>query len=63
MHGQGLLILNDGSFYAGHFKNDFFHGRGLFYFADGSFYNGQFSMNTQHGFGEEQKGSDIIYKG
>ena len=40
MEGRGILYLNNGNKYEGHFNNDLKEGKGIYYFNNGDRYEG-----------------------
>ena len=62
-HGQGTLVLEDGSIYVGEFKNGKYHGNGLLRNCDGEFYNGYFEGGWRHGEGTTYYNDGLIETG
>mmetsp|Transcript_79924 Transcript_79924/g.232011 ORF Transcript_79924/g.232011 Transcript_79924/m.232011 type:complete len:408 (+) Transcript_79924:31-1254(+) len=62
-HGQGKLILGDGSLYEGEFKNGEIEGQGRRTWASGAEYTGQFHMGEKHGTGTLSSGGGVRYEG
>ena len=50
-HGQGTLVLEDGSIYVGEFKNGMFNGQGTFTYYNGDKYIGNHKDDNKHGQG------------
>lgn len=50
--GIGKLLLPNGDYYNGEFKNDKMDGHGEYIWADGERYNGNYKENMMHGYGE-----------
>ena len=51
-HGNGVLLMKDGSRYEGEFVDGEITGRGERTYPDGSLYNGAFKLGEKHGYGE-----------
>ncbi|CAG9771742.1 unnamed protein product [Ceutorhynchus assimilis] len=51
MHGEGLKIFPDGSFYMGAFRCGKRHGRGQMFYAIGAFFDGEFKNDVREGTG------------
>ncbi len=51
--GSGVMVLEDGSRYAGEFKAGLREGRAVFTWTDGSTWEGQFADNARNGWGTE----------
>ncbi len=51
-HGQGKLLLKDGSYYEGEFNEGEIMGDGEFHYANGSVYKGSFHFGEKNGKGE-----------
>ena len=56
-HGQGVLLMRDGSRYEGAFDNGEITGKGEKTQTDGTVYKGDFVQGEKHGYGE------IVYGG
>jgi len=50
-HGQGRLVMPDGTRYDGEWSKGKPHGKGIMVFASGSGYKGEFSNGQRHGYG------------
>ncbi|KAH1000074.1 MORN repeat-containing protein 3 [Dendroctonus ponderosae] len=51
MHGEGLRVFPDGSFYIGLFRHGKRHGHGRQWYADGAFFDGQYVSDVREGLG------------
>ena len=51
MHGNGLRVYPDGSFYVGEFKKGKRDGHGQQWYVDGAFYDGGYKNDLRHGLG------------
>ncbi|KAG2459359.1 MORN1 protein, partial [Polypterus senegalus] len=62
--GNGKLVMKDGSYYEGEFKDGEINGNGLRYWAStGNTYSGQFCFGELHGHGVMQYGKGGQYEG
>lgn len=52
MHGYGLRIYPDGTFYLGNFENGKRHGYGQQWSPDGAFFDGEFRNDLKEGLGK-----------
>ena len=61
--GNGVLSLNDGSYYEGEFSRDNPHGFGIFYYVNGDIYSGQFENGAYGGCGTYYYANGDRYEG
>jgi hypothetical protein len=62
-HGFGVLILNDGTGYAGEFANGLCHGLGVLTFSDSSKYEGEFYQGKYNNLGVFTRCDQMKYEG
>lgn len=62
-HGQGYLVLSDGSVYEGNFCSDLLEGSGTVKRKNGLVYTGQFKNGKEHGYGVIELDGEEIYAG
>eukprot|EP00929_Paragymnodinium_shiwhaense_P014682 TRINITY_DN122627_c0_g1_i1.p1 TRINITY_DN122627_c0_g1~~TRINITY_DN122627_c0_g1_i1.p1 ORF type:complete len:444 (+),score=64.59 TRINITY_DN122627_c0_g1_i1:106-1332(+) len=62
-HGQGTLLLGDGSKYVGQFRDNVKHGHGTYSYPNGSVYVGEWADDQQHGTGTEYWSDGSTFEG
>ncbi|XP_020908280.1 MORN repeat-containing protein 4-like [Exaiptasia diaphana] len=62
-HGEGMLVLTDGTKFVGHFTDGFCEGIGLLKFPDGTSYAGYFAKGKYHGVGTFSRVDGMKYEG
>jgi hypothetical protein len=62
-NGKGKILLPNGAFYKGQFKDGVFNGKGLIVYSDGNQYDGQWENRLPNGYGVLSYSDGIIRKG